>query len=131
MTVPTITVQVPPEPVQLALFRTAVGGFAAHQHLTIDQVDDVRMAVEEAAVQLLRQVDGQPLTLDMAATEGGLELRVHATTQAAAALIEPDSWSMMILRALTDDLRVEREDDRWVVTMVKNRLPDVRFGEAG
>jgi serine/threonine-protein kinase RsbW len=118
----TVTVKVPAEAGHLALLRTAVGGFAARQQLTLDQVDDLRMAVEEVAVQLLRQAGDERLTMDISSLDEGVEVRLHAPVAQGAAVIEETSWSWMILKALADDIRVDREAAHATVILVKHRL---------
>lgn len=117
-----VTVKVPADAGYLALLRTAVGAFAAREHFTLDQVDDLRMAVEEAAVQLLRQVRGDRLTLEVAATESGLEVRLQADVSSDEPVIDESSFSWTILRALADDLEVEMLQSHAVIVLTKHRI---------
>jgi serine/threonine-protein kinase RsbW len=118
---PTVTVQVPAEAGHLALLRTTVGGFAARDNFTLDQVDDLRMAVEEAAVQLLRQSTGEQIVLDVTSTDAGMEVRLRAEVASSAPVIDEQSFSWTILRALADDLRVEMQQDQATILLVKLR----------
>lgn len=124
----TVTVVVPPEAGHLAILRTAVGGFAARHQLTIDQVDDLRMAVEEAAVALLRSSGEERITMDISDVDDGVEVRLSAPVAEGTTVLEDTSWSWMILSALADDLRVERQGPAVAVVLVKHRLPGI--GEA-
>lgn len=117
-----VTVKVPPTAGHLALLRTAVGGFAARDHFTLDQVDDLRMAVEEAAVQLLRHVDGDHLTLEVRATDPGVEVRLHADVPGSDPVIDQSSFSWTILRALADDLRIEMQQGHATIILNKHRI---------
>jgi serine/threonine-protein kinase RsbW len=118
---PTVTVRVPAEAGHLALLRTTVGGFAARDNFTLDQVDDLRMAVEEAAVQLLRQATGDHITLDVTSTDAGMEVRLRAEVTTSIPVIDEQSFSWTILRALADDLRVEMQQDQATILLVKLR----------
>ncbi|HVL98712.1 MAG TPA: hypothetical protein VM324_05420 [Egibacteraceae bacterium] len=122
MTVDMVMVKVPPTAGHLALLRTAVGGFAARDHFTLDQVDDLRMAVEESAVQLLRHATGDFITLEVKATEPGVEVRVHAEVAGSEPVIDESSFSWTILRALADDLRIEMQQGHATIVLTKHRI---------
>jgi len=124
-----VTVRVPPKADHLSLLRTAVAGFAARDRFSIDQVEDLRMAVEEAAVQLLRHVDGERLALDIRTTESGIEVRLHANVRDEEPVIDESSFSWSILRALADELSIEMQQRHATIVLSKHRLDSA--GEAG
>lgn len=117
---PTVTLRVPPLADHVTLLRTVVSGIAARRDYTLEQVDDLRMAVEEAAVLLLRHGDGDPL--ELLATIGDDTLTVELSTHMAdpASVIDPSSFSWMILQALTDDLSASVDEGRARLTLVKH-----------
>lgn len=117
-----VIVKVPPTAGHLALLRTTIGGFAGRDHFTLDQVDDLRMAVEEGAVQLLRHVDDEVITLEVHATEAGVEIRLHAKVTGSEPVIDESSFSWTILQALADDLRVEMQQGHATIVMTKHRI---------
>lgn len=121
----TVHLRIPADAGYLSLLRTLVGGCAGRENFTLDQIDDLRMAVDEAAAQLLRQATGDSIELAMTATQDALELHVSATT-APATLIDRGSFSWTILQALADELEVDDDRDHAVVTLRKRRLPDLR-----
>jgi serine/threonine-protein kinase RsbW len=130
----TVTVRVPAKAGHVALLRTAVGGFAARDRFTIDQVDDLRMAVEEAAVQLLRHARGERIQLDVSGTDSGVEVRVHADVAGEEPVIDQTSFSWSILRALADDVQVEMRQGHATIVLLKHRLDEhdeVADGVAG
>jgi serine/threonine-protein kinase RsbW len=102
--------------------RTAVGGFAARDHFTLDQVDDLRMAVEEAAVQLLRHASSERIELDVCGTQNGIEVRLHADVQGEEPVIDETSFSWSILRALADELWIEMQQRHATIVLMKHRL---------
>jgi len=126
----TVTVRVPPKAGHLALLRTAVGGFAARDRFTLDQVDDLRMAVEEAAVQLLRHARGERIALDVTGTEDGLEVRISADVDGDEPVIDESSFSWSILRALADELWVEQQQRHATIVLTKHRLSAQENGDA-
>lgn len=114
--------RVPATAGHLALLRTAVGGFAARDRLTIDQIDDLRMAVEEAAVQLLRHARSEQIELDVCGTSAGIEVRLHADVVGEDPVIDEGSFSWSILRALADELWVEMQQRHATIVLSKHRI---------
>lgn len=56
-TIDTVHLRVPADPAYLAVIRTATAGLAARLDLTLDEIEDLRIAVDEACALLL---DHQP-----------------------------------------------------------------------
>jgi serine/threonine-protein kinase RsbW len=118
----TVSLSVPPTPGYLALLRTVVGGCAGREGFTLDQIDDVKMAVDEAAVQLLRASEGTGITVDVTLGEEAMEVRVSADVATETPVIDESSFSWTILKALADDLRVDMDPPRCSVVLTKNRF---------
>src|SRR5690349_6547925 len=73
-----IELRVPADPAYLAVIRTAAAGLAARLELTLDEIEDLRIAVDEACALLLDPA-GQPgasLTTVFTSHDGSLEVRV-------------------------------------------------------
>jgi serine/threonine-protein kinase RsbW len=51
----TVELRVPADPAYLAVIRTATAGLAARLELTLDEIEDLRIAVDEACALLLDQ----------------------------------------------------------------------------
>lgn len=122
MTGETVTAKVPAGAIHLAVLRTVVGGIAARDSFTLDQVDDLRMAVEESAVQLLRHVQEGPIQLDVRTTSSGIEARVHAEIASEGPIIDESSLSWAILDALADEVRIDTQGTRVSVVLTKHRI---------
>ena len=134
MTTETVTVKVPPRADHLALLRTAVGWMAGRDDFTIDQVDDLKMAVEEAAVQLLRHGRDSDIILDLLPTHTGVEARLRVNVRSTEPVIDERSFSWVILKALADDLQVGTEQDVATIILRKTRMdlePDRRTAGDG
>jgi serine/threonine-protein kinase RsbW len=122
-----IVIKVPPKPVHLAVLRTAVGGVAARDSFTLDQINDLRLAVEEAATQLLRHVslgmaEDSPVEMTIRPTSSGLEIRLTAEVDAPEKVIDESSFSWVILRALADEVRIESQQSTTTVVLIAHRL---------
>lgn len=117
-----VVIKVPPTAAHLAALRTAVGGVAARDRFTLDQVGDLRLAVEEAANQLLRHVPRGPIEMTVFPTSSGLEIRLAAEVDVPGEVIDESSLSWRILWALADDVRVESQQSATTVALSKRRL---------
>jgi hypothetical protein len=83
------------------------------------------MAVEEAAVQLLRHASGERIELDVCGTATGIEVRLHADVAGEEPIIDESSFSWSILRALSDDVAVEMQQRHATIVLSKHRFaPD-------
>jgi len=122
-----VVIRVPPTAAHLAVLRTAVGGIAARDSFTLDQVNDLRLAVEEATTQLLRHarrdtVGGGLLEMVIIPTPSGFKVRLTAEVDTPGKVIDESSLSWMILRALADDVQVESQQTSTTVVLFAHRL---------
>lgn len=104
----------------VTLLRTLVSGIAARRNYTLEQVDDLRMAVEEAAVLLLRHGDGTPLELNAVVEDERLQVELSTDISSPDSVVDPSSFSWKILEALTDDLSTAKEGTRASLTLIKH-----------
>ncbi|CAN5347471.1 anti-sigma regulatory factor [soil metagenome] len=111
----TISLSIPGDAAHLAVMRATVASVAARAHLTLDQVEDVRLAVEEAASTLLR---GEPRAIELSVDPSvqPLEIKVSAQT-AHPVTLNPESFSWTILSAMTEDLDLRIEAGTTTLTM--------------
>jgi serine/threonine-protein kinase RsbW len=112
----------PAESAYLSVLRTATAGLAARLDFTLDEIEDLRIAVDEACAMLLAQaIPGTSL-------ECGFDLgtdQVTITVSVVAA--EPripakDTFAWTVLSALagTVDSRLD-PDDRVAIVLAKSR----------
>jgi serine/threonine-protein kinase RsbW len=115
-----ITLSVPARAGSLHVVRTVVGTAAAHSQLTIDEIDDLRLAVEEAAAQLL-EVGGETLSLRIQRIEDGLEVIVWV--DAGAVSWPPEGMertlAYQILKGLSDTVAWDQSPAGPAVRVVK------------
>ena len=122
-----VTVKVPAQPDFVHVLRSVVATVAARANFTYDQIDDLRLAVDEACAQLLA-VRSPATTLTLRITPldaGGLVV---------IAMIDADhpSWPpegaektliWQVLAALADDARFEELDGHPALRLTKRRVP--------
>ena len=116
-----VEIQIPASPDHVALLRALVGMYAARENFTLEEVDDLRMAVEEAAVQLLRRVNGDRLGLSIRSEGQTVYARLFGGVATEEPVMDRNSFSWTILSALSDDLRVDTVDGTAVVELTKIR----------
>ncbi|MGZ5352413.1 MAG: ATP-binding protein [Actinomycetota bacterium] len=106
-----ISIRVPARAEALHVVRSVVGSVAARHDLTIDAIEDLRIAVDEACAQLIA-ARGTAVTVEIAPGAGGVE--TVCTTDAEVAVWPPEgiqhSLAAQVLRGLTDSVAWERTD---------------------
>ena len=122
-----VTVRVPAEPDFVHVLRSVVATIAARAELTFDEIDDLRLAVDEACAQLLALPSAATtLALHISPADGG-GLVVVATIDAEVRVWPPEgaerTLTWQVLAALADDARFEEVDGRPALRLTKNKQP--------
>jgi serine/threonine-protein kinase RsbW len=106
------SVDVPASPAFVQVLRNVVAGVAARLDMPIDQIEDIRLAVTEAASILLGE--GDPTTLRMTIGRDAESLDVTLTSDGR---VDPwpservmASWPWLVVKGLTDQLRADQGD---------------------
>lgn len=94
-----VDLRVPADPAYLAVIRTATAGLAARMNLTLDEIEDMRIAVDEACVLLLPEHQGEAQFLHAAftITETSLDVQVSGP---ATTLPDGTNFAWSVLEAL-------------------------------
>jgi len=94
---------VPADPAYLVVVRTATAGLAARLNLSIDEIEDLRIAVDEACSLLLagRAHPGRTLNASFSVGNGALTIVIAGPAQT---LPEHASFSWSVLRALAGEV---------------------------
>jgi serine/threonine-protein kinase RsbW len=117
-----VELRLPADPTFVSLVRAVTTALGARCDLTLDQIDDLHIAVDEACALLLpHAAAGSTLTARFVLDAGRIEFRASVSAPHGAA---PDrsglSWA--VLSALSDDLRTSSDGDGLSVTVVKQRV---------
>jgi serine/threonine-protein kinase RsbW len=109
-----VQLDVPAQPAYVAVVRTAAAGLAARADLTLDRIEDLRIAVDEACALLLHEHagDGAPddATIRCLFTVEDDALTVDISGPRVD-LPEPSAFAWAVLDALVDALRTGSDDD--------------------
>jgi serine/threonine-protein kinase RsbW len=116
---PDVELRIPADSGYLAVLRTATAGLAARLDFTLDDIEDLRIAVDEATAMILPQArPGSDLMCTFDLEESRLTVAVTADCD------EPqppprDGFAWTVLSALTSDARAEVHGDRITVTLAR------------
>ena len=116
-----VQLQVPASGAYLAVLRTAAAGLAARLDFTLDDIEDLRIAVDEACALLLPiAVDGAQLTcrFELQGTVLQVAVSVPSTADAPPA---PGSFAWTVLSALAGDVEAVRETGVITLKLSKGR----------
>lgn len=110
-----VTLSFAADTANVALARTVAAAMAARADLPIDQLEDVRLAVDEAVSQLIADApDGAVVSCAFETT--GLNLRIVVSAPSASGRTPArDTFGWTVLSALVDDVGAEVSDG--VVTL--------------
>jgi len=117
-----VRVSMPAEGAYLSVLRTATAGLAARLDFTLDEIEDLRIAVDEACAMLLSQaIPGTSLECDF---ELGTDSMTITVLVVAAQPRTParDTFAWTVLSALAGDVDAKLEpDDRVAIVLRKRR----------
>lgn len=116
-----VEVRVPADGAFVSTLRLTAAALAARCDLTIDDIEDLRLAVDEACALLLPHATPQTrLDARFQLAQDRLEVRasVAATEQAQ---LDRAGFAWTVLAALATSVEVEQQDGRLFVTVTKRR----------
>jgi serine/threonine-protein kinase RsbW len=117
-----VLLAVPASGAYLGLLRTAAASLASRLQFTLDEIEDLRIAVDEACAILLAvaAIDAE-LACRFTVTDD--TLRVETAVEAAGSVRLPshESFAWQVLSALTDDVSADIQDSRVTIRLTKHR----------
>ncbi|MCI0688782.1 MAG: ATP-binding protein [Sporichthyaceae bacterium] len=120
-----VVVSVPADKTYVALIRSAASHLGARVDLTMQDLTDLRLAVDEACGLLLLpggfETTGADLECRFAEYPDRLVVTVSAEADQSAPDVEGFGWN--VLAALVDELRWSYVDGRAEVELIKRTLP--------
>jgi serine/threonine-protein kinase RsbW len=116
-----VEIRLPADSAYLSVLRTATAGLAARLDFTLDEIEDLRIAVDEACAMLLpHAVETAQLTCRFELTPETLEVTVTLPTTRGQ-LPERDTFSWTVLTALAGNVDTGLDDDRRVWIRLRKR----------
>ena len=117
-----VTIKLPAAGAYLSVLRTATAGLAARLDFTLDEIEDLRIAVDEACAMLLTQaVPGADLECQFALEADSMRVAVSVLTLDGQ---QPsrDTFAWTVLSALAGAVDSSGDvDNRVTITLLKRR----------
>jgi serine/threonine-protein kinase RsbW len=117
-----VTIRLPAASAYLSVLRTATAGLAARLDFTLDEIEDLRIAVDEACAMLLAQaVPGTDLECEFELTGDAMRIAVSVLTVDGR---EPsrDTFAWTVLSSLAGEVDAYvGADDKVSVVLQKHR----------
>lgn len=118
-----VTVRMPAEGAYLSVLRTATAGLAARLDFTLDEIEDLRIAVDEACAMLLNQaIPGSDLECSFALGRDMMTISVSVPSLAPTPPAS-DTFAWTVLSALAGSVDAfTGPGDQLTIVMRKSRL---------
>jgi serine/threonine-protein kinase RsbW len=119
-----VVLVVPADGSYLAVLRTATAGLAARLQFTLDEIEDLRIAVDEACAILLALAPGHAdVTSQFEVTTAALSIDVSVPVNGDARLPGGNSFSWQVLTALAGEVSTKTDGERATIRLTKRRTP--------
>lgn len=119
----TVTLVLPADTAYVSLARSVAASMAARADLTVDHLEDVRLAVDEAVSQLVHDSSDGTVTVTFTLQADGLAIEVSARTKSNEAPAK-DTFSWTVLTALVDDVTAVAADGVVTIALRMSRRQD-------
>ena len=117
-----VVLTVPADVGYLGVLRTATAGLAARLQFALDEIEDLRIAVDEACAMLLAiAVGGAALECRFAVTDDALTVEVAVDTVPRAQLPSTSSFAWRVLTALTTAASADTTGKRATIRLLTRR----------
>jgi len=117
-----VLLTVPADGGYLGVLRTATATLAARLQFALDEIEDLRIAVDEACAMLLVvATPGAELECRFAVTDDALSVEVTVPTARGAKLPAESSFAWKVLTALTSSASAEAESGRATIRLITRR----------
>ena len=117
-----VLIKLPAVGAYLSVLRTATAGLAARLDFTLDEIEDLRIAVDEACAMLLAQaVAGATLECEFELLDDAMRISVSALTEDGR---EPsrDTFAWTVLSALAGEVDSAADlENRVTISLLKHR----------
>lgn len=112
-----VGVEFPADTVNMVIARTVAATMAARADLTVDQVEDVRLAMDEATAHMIKVALPDSRVVCEMWTEGSTVHALLSCTIGTAVPADPDPFAWTVLTALVDSVGLETHGEslqlRW------------------
>jgi serine/threonine-protein kinase RsbW len=119
----TVELTVPADPAYLSVLRTVIASLAARRDFTLDEIDDLRIAVDEAGALLLPHAGpGSRVSAVFGGSADSLHAEVAVTVvPGKTGHLDRSSFAWLVLTALTDSVALDESGQRLSLVLTKAR----------
>ena len=112
-----VELRLPADSAYVSVLRTTSAGLAARLDFTLDDIEDLRMAVGEACALVLEHADpGGDLYANFDLSDGSIRVSVSADSRSAADA-DKDSFGWQVLTTLATKASASTDDRRLTITL--------------
>ena len=118
-----VSIRIPAEPAYLNVVRLVVAGLASRLRFTIDEIEDLKIAVDELSAYLTG-AQGRDGTMEISFVVGADRIEIRGEGAfAPGQKIRTDltDFSRMILQTVVDSASLEQTDGTPVFNLIKSR----------
>jgi serine/threonine-protein kinase RsbW len=117
-----VVLTLPASSAYLAVLRTATAGLAARLQFTLDEIEDLRIAVDEACAMLLAGGESVDTELNCRFLLAADQITVTVSVPSDnPALPSRDTFAWQVLAALAGSVEAAHFNDRLVIELTKRR----------
>ena len=118
-----LSAEVPATPDSIQVLRNVAAGVAARMDMPIDQIEEIRLAVTEAASLLLEEAEATSLEMTIGRDEDVLDvtLSIDGSADPWPSDRALSSWPWLVVKGLSDDIRAHRTGERPSIGFTKRR----------
>ncbi|MCU1395876.1 MAG: hypothetical protein JWM34_4304 [Ilumatobacteraceae bacterium] len=115
-----VTLVLPPAPAMVRVGRLTASSIASLADMSIDDIDDIKIAVSEMITLLIQSGNRATITLRFETTES--EFSVEASTPSGASSFGRNDLALAtaVLEAVADEHQIASTDDRILLRIVKH-----------
>jgi len=118
-----VELRIPAQGVYVSVLRTTTAGLAARLDFTLDDIEDLRMAVGEAAAIVLESAaDDADLRARFWLGDRTMTVTVDADTDGTV-MVDEDSFAWQVLTTLATSAEFSTTDERLAITLVMQATP--------
>ena len=120
---PDVELRLPAESAYVAVLRMTTAGLAARLDFTLDDIEDLRMAVGEACALVLETADrAGDLRASFDLSDGSIRVSIAADASTGGSP-DTESFGWQVLTALTSDVTTSHEGHlRWLSFTVRSSI---------
>ncbi len=116
-----VDLRVPADSAYVAVLRSVTAGLAARCDLTLDEIEDLRIAVDEACALLLPLSGPSSFLLTKFALEPGCLIATVSMQTRIDVRLDREGFAWTVLDALSSTVTVHEQDESISISLTKRR----------